>query len=98
LVSSSDEVIEAEDEEAVRIAILAQMEQENEFKFEDFEKYLDQELSVFKEGEKYDYIKDIKDAYKNSLAKSQTQRIFETIPDHVFWDIKKPLKPERRAI
>lgn len=40
----------------------------------------------------------MKNAYKNSLQKSAAQRIFETIPDHVFWDIKKPFIEEQQKI
>ena len=43
-------------------------------------------------GEKYDYIKDIKEAYKDSLKLSSEAKIFQTIPNHYFWDIKTPLK------
>lgn len=58
----------------------------------------DDEFSVFKEGEKYDYVKDIQDAFQESLSKSAVQRILSTIPDHAFWDIKKPLTKERETI
>ena len=33
---------------------------------------------------------DLKDAYKHTLKKSLEDKIFDTIPDHYFWDIKKP--------
>ena len=36
----------------------------------------------------------MKDAFRNSLSKSASQKIFETIPEHTFWDIKKPLVGE----
>lgn len=39
----------------------------------------------------------MKSAFRESLAKSRAQKIFETIPDHVFWDIKKPLTKEPDA-
>lgn len=68
------------------------MEKNSPFTLDEFNKVLDEELSVFKEGEKYDYIKDIKDAYKQSLAKSQVEKILDTIPEHAFWDIKVPLR------
>lgn len=47
-------------------------------------------LNTFKEGEKYDYVKDIKMAYGDSLKSTTEEKIFNTIPDYVFWDIKKP--------
>lgn len=54
--------------------------------------YLDQELAIFKEGEKYDFVKDLKHAHKESIETSTANKIFKTIPDHVFWDIKKPFR------
>ncbi len=54
---------------------------------------MDEEFSVFKNGQEYDYVTDLRDGFKNSLKKPLARRIFETIPDHVFWDIKKPQHP-----
>lgn len=45
------------------------MEQVSPFSADEFEKILDKELSVFKEGEKYSYVKDLKEAFRHSLAK-----------------------------
>ena len=53
----------------------------------------EEELSVFKKGEKYQFSKDLADAYKNSLKTSTEQKIFDRIPDYYFWDIKKPNLP-----
>lgn len=39
------------------------METESPFSLDEFNEMLDKELSIFKEGEKYDYVKDIKHAY-----------------------------------
>jgi hypothetical protein len=47
------------------------------------------ELSVFK-GKEYDFVSDLKHAYKKSLGESLERQIIRTIPDHYFWDIKKP--------
>ena len=59
---------------------------------EDFDRVLDKELGSFLDG-KYDYVRDLKDAYKASLKTTTEQKILATIPDHVFWDIKTPKKP-----
>jgi len=59
---------------------------------EDFDKVLDKELGSFVK-DKYDYVRDLKDAYKNSLRTTSEQKILATIPDHVFWDIKTPRRP-----
>ena len=48
------------------------------------------DLSVFKNGEEYDFVKDVRDAYWRSLEKSNVEKVYETLPDHVFWDIKTP--------
>ena len=84
--------LDPEDEDAWRLSILEDLSAKNTpFKIEEFHKVLDKELAVFKDGEKYNYTKDLKEAYKNTLKSSLEERIFSTIPDHVFWDIKKPL-------
>ena len=40
------------------------------------------DLSVFKNGEEYDFVKDVRDAYWRSLEKSNVEKVFETLPDH----------------
>jgi len=59
---------------------------------------IDKEISVFKQGEKYSYIKDMQDAFAPGQATSLEKKIFKTIPDHVFWDIKKPVKSEEDMV
>lgn len=66
----------------------------NDLDMDKWNDYLDKELSVFKSGEKYDYVKDLQDAYKEGLRKPLALKILDTIPDHVFWDIKKPINKE----
>lgn len=84
--------VDDEDEDAFRLAMLKELEEGTSgFSIEDFSNILDKELAIFGKGEKYDYVKDLKDAYKTSLAQTTEERIFATLPDHVFWDIKKPL-------
>ncbi len=88
-----------EDEDEIRTAILLDLERNNLFSTDEFAAVLDKEFSVFKEGEKYDFVKDLKLGYANSLSKSSAQAILETIPDYVFWDIKKPkIKEEERVM
>lgn len=53
---------------------------------------LGEELGVFKYDEEYNFTTDLRRNFDSSLAESKQQKIFKTIPDHVFWDIKKPLK------
>jgi len=69
------------------------------FDVDDFYAVLDEEFSVFKEGEEeYDFVTDLHKAYDDDLSLSTAAKIFRTIPDHVFWDIKKPLKPEEQIV
>lgn len=85
--------VDEEDEEAFRLGLVAELESNaTPFDIEKMHDELSKELGVFKKQEKYSVVKDLKEAYGSSLAKSAEQRIFETIPAHAFWDIKKPLK------
>jgi len=53
------------------------------------------QLATFKGEEKYNFVRDLRDSYRDSLSTNVEAKIFNTIPDYVFWDIKKPLSPER---
>jgi hypothetical protein len=66
------------------------MEQNSPFNLDEFQDILDKEFSVFKGANKYDYVRDMRDAFSSSLAKPVAHSILETIPDHAFWDIKVP--------
>lgn len=91
-MNSKDEAwdVDADDENALRIALLAELESgKSEFEIKHFEEVFNKELGIFPDG-KYDYVRDLKDAYKGQLSKSIEYQIFKTIPDHAFWDIKKP--------
>lgn len=72
------------------------MEEMSPFTEDKFIEVLDREFNVFKGNEKYDYVKDLTDAYKDSLSKSNAEKIFDTIPVHVFWDIKTPQVPDQQ--
>jgi len=52
---------------------------------------MDEQFAVFLEGEDYSAVKDLHKAYSYELRRSEADRILEKIPDHVFWDVKKPL-------
>ena len=82
--------ISEEEENTVRLALLQDLEKNRPHSLDEFNKLLDEEFSIFKDGEEYDYVKDMKDAFSDSLSKTNAQRIFETIPEHAFWDIKTP--------
>jgi len=83
---------DVEDEEAFRYELMRQLnEKESEFNKDDFEAIMNREISVFANNEKYDFQKDLKEAYSASLKTTTEQKIFATLPDHVFWDIKRPI-------
>lgn len=90
---SQDEVwdVDEEDEEAFRLGLVEELNNnQTPFDVKKFEEQLNKELGVFDKGEKYSYVKDLKEAYQDSLRIPLNQRIFDTIPEHAFWDIKKP--------
>ena len=62
--------VSEEDEDAIRASLLDEFVKNSPFSEEEFDDVLEQELSVFKSGEKYDYVTDMKRAYSESLAKS----------------------------
>lgn len=53
---------------------------------------MEEQLAVFLEKEDYSVVKDLRRAYNFELQRSEADRILEKIPDHVFWDVKKPLQ------
>jgi hypothetical protein len=59
---------------------------------------MDKHISVFKEGQKYDFSEDLKSAFSKTLSKSLAEQILETVPEHAFWDIKKPRTTEEDKI
>lgn len=85
-----------EEVEQLRNALIDELESNSPFSADEFQQVLDREFSVFKEGEKYDYVKDLKDAFSSSLARPAAERILDTIPDHAFWDIKVPTTPDQQ--
>jgi hypothetical protein len=82
--------ISEEEEDELRMALLDDMENNSPFNADEFNEILDKEFSVFKDGEKYEFVKDLKDAFKNGLEKTTNDKILDTIPEYVFWDIKTP--------
>lgn len=49
------------------------MENQNLFNLDEFNAVLDKEFSIFKEGEKYDFVTDLKLAFTNTLSKSAAE-------------------------
>lgn len=82
---------DGEDDEEYRLQLMRDL-QADSVSLEAWNQILGDELGVFKHDEAYDYATDLRRNFDASLAESKQQKIFKTIPDHVFWDIKKPLK------
>lgn len=59
--AQSQAVIE-EDGDELRVLLIEEASA-NDLPLDQWNEYLDRELSVFKNGEKYDYVKDLQDAY-----------------------------------
>ena len=83
------EAIEGEDEAEVRMAMFDQLEEAG-YDVEEWDKILAREFNTFGEGEKYDYVTDLRRTFDEQVSTSLEDKIFRKIPDHVFWDIKKP--------
>ena len=90
---NQDVLIAEEDSDELRVAIMEEI-QSSDMPIEEWNDYIDKELSVFKAGEKYDYVKDLRSAFAEGLSSTTADKILETIPEHVFWDIKKPMVSE----
>lgn len=91
-LNSKDDVwdVDGEDENQIRIDLLEELENgKTDFEIKNFESILNKQLGIFPDG-KYDFVGDLKDAYKSSLSTSTEAKIFNNIPSHAFWDIKTP--------
>ena len=62
------------------------------------EQFVIDELDVFKEGNNYSFVKDLREGFDDGLRTSAADKIFDTLPDHVFYDIKKPLEKTPEGI
>jgi len=82
--------VSEDDENELRMALLDDMEQNSPFSSEEFNEVLDKEFSIFKNGDKYDFVRDLRDAFAPSLERPASEKIIDTIPEYVFWDIKTP--------
>lgn len=81
------------DEDVERLQNLARV-YSSSYNTGEWNQIISDSLDTFKKGEKYDYVRDLKAAYGNSLSTTNEQKIFKTLPDYVFWDIKKPQGPK----
>lgn len=82
-----------EDDDELRVILMEEM-QANDMPVDQWNEYLDKELSVFKNGERYDYVKDLQEAFQDGLSTPLAKKILKTVPAHVFWDIKRPIDAE----
>ena len=85
--------IEAEEENDIRFAIYDNLDEAG-YSAEEWDQILAREFNTFKEGEKYDFVTDLRRTFDDGLATSSYDKIFAKLPDHVFWDIKKPQRED----
>lgn len=50
------------------------------FDIEEWDKILAREFDTFKEGEKYDYVTDLRRTFDSSVSESTASKIFKKIP------------------
>jgi len=93
----SRDACEDDEAEEARLSLFQEMTDMN-IPVEQWEKYIQEELSVFKEGEKYDFVKDMQNAFERGLSTPLADKILETIPEYVFWDIKRPINKEEEVM
>jgi len=86
-----------EEQDELRVALLDELA-DQKLNLDDLNSYLDQELSIFKNGEQYSYVKDLKEGFKEGIETPTSVKILRTIPDHVFWDIKKPFADDEEVV
>lgn len=84
------EALEGEDEAEIRAAVFDAMADAG-IDTEEWDKILAREFDTFKSGEKYDYVTDLRRTFDTEVATPMSQKIFKKLPNHLFWDIKKPL-------
>jgi len=87
---NDQEAIEGEEEDdEMRVTILTEMESAG-IDTDALNEMMAKELNIFN-GEEYSFTKDLREGYDAGLSTSAADKIFDTLPDHVFWDIKRPL-------
>lgn len=83
------ETCDIEDEDEMRVQLLTEMEDVG-IDAEAMEQAMMEEMAIFKEGSKYSFVNDLREGFDDGLRKSAADKIFDTLPDHVFYDIKRP--------
>ncbi|CDW76795.1 UNKNOWN [Stylonychia lemnae] len=79
-----------EESDELQYILLQDLEKTSPNTLDEFNEILDQQFSVFKDGETYNFVKDMKNAFEKDIEKPLAEKIFDTIPAHYFWDIKTP--------
>jgi hypothetical protein len=80
------EILDASDHDFIElyIAFLEKTEQNSFFYDGEFSVFLDQELSVFKNGEKYEFVKDFINFFTHNSEKPALEKILDLILFHIF--------------
>jgi len=53
---------------------------------------------LLKKGENYSFVKDLREGYDDGLRLSLEEKIFNTLPNHVFHDIKVPIEKHEEEV
>ena len=86
-----DQVTDTDDDsDDTRIANVRERDNEGYIDADALSEKMQQEFECFLRGEKYDYVSDVRKVYQEDLSTSLEYKIFKTLPDYVFYDIKKP--------
>lgn len=91
VAQKTNEVCEGDPEDADWNWQLTQDLEEKNISLDKWNSIIADELGVFKKDEEYDYVTDLRRNFDDVLAETKFDKIFKTIPEHVFWDIKRPL-------
>ena len=87
-----DQACDSEDaSDEIRIAMVRDRDAEADIERDTLRDKMDAEFELFLKGEKYDFVTDLRKSFDEELSTSLESKILKTIPEHVFWDIKKPL-------
>lgn len=77
----------------LRMALYDEL-RENTTVADEWDQILIREFSAIKGNKKYSAVEDMSNAFAHGSKTSTFMKMLRTVPEHAFWDIKKPLVPE----
>ena len=70
---------------------------ENTTVADEWDKILNKELAAIKDNGEYSAVADMRNAFDRGSKTSTFMKMLRTVPEHAFWDIKKPLTREENC-